>query len=174
MLMNKGRVAMKLQNLKKSLFFSVLMCVVGFSAQSQMLDLMGSMAVGGAQSVKSVQSVGLMNKKLRNTQFLSQLQMKVADITMTYFGHYQSMSVQSMTFQNIKVVFKPVNNGDNFKASIFPVSQVLCRDLLNARFDNLVGFRSVDDGSFRDYTPQQARADDALCITSDTLSLIFQ
>lgn len=165
---------MKVQLIKKSFIFSLLFVVCTGSVQAQMLDLMGSMAVGGAQSVESARSLGRMNKALRSNQFLSQLQFKIAEISTTYFGNYQSMSIQSFNENGLKVVFRPVNNGQNFEAFISPVNQGLCQTLLTTRFENLIEYRLMSGGSFQNYKPAQAASNTSLCVTVNAVSLILQ
>ena len=165
---------MKVQILKKSLFFSMLSLIVCNSIQAQMIDLVGSMAVSGAQNVGALRSVSQMNKTLQNSLFMEQLQLKIIEISTTYFGNYQNMKVQSININGVNVVFQPVNAGRNYQAFISPVSEHLCRLLLKSSFDNLYSIRAIDNGFSTDYTLQEARSDAGLCITSDALALIFE
>ena len=160
--------------IKKSLFISMLSLFMTFEVGAQMLDLMGGMSVGGLQSANSARSIAQMNRALKNTQFLNQLQMKIADLTTSYFGNYQNMAVQSMRYQNVKVVFKSVNNGQNYEAFISPLSQDFCEKIIDTGFDNLAYFRFVSNGISTDYTIQQARSDAGLCVTSDAVALILK
>jgi len=165
---------MNKQKLKKSLFFSSLFYILTFSVQAQMIDLIGSMGIGAAQTTQSVKSVGQMNNVLRSQQFLNELQLKIADITTTYFGNYQQMPIRSAQIGNIKIIFRPVDNGQHYEAYISPLTQDLCLKLLQTRFDNLVRYRLVNDGSFQDYTVAQVRSNTGLCVTTDAMALIFQ
>ena len=139
-----------------------------------MLDLMGSMGVGAVQTTQSVKSVGQMNRALHTQQFLNELQLKIAEITTTYFGNYQKMPTQSTYIENTKVVFRPVDSGQHYEAYIFPVTQNLCVSLLQASFDNLVRYRLVSEGSFTDYTVTQVRNNTGLCTTTNAIALVLQ
>ena len=165
---------MKLQILKKSLFFSGLSLIFSFPIHSQMLDLMGSMAVGGAQTGASVRSVGNMNRTLQSVLFFEQLQEKNAEISTTYFGNYQNMKIQNIQINGVKVIFQPVDEGTKYQAFISPISEQLCRSLIQASFENLHSFRFIDQGSSVDYTVQQARSNPEICLTTDALALIFK
>jgi hypothetical protein len=159
---------------KKVLFISALSVFVVCNGKAQMLDLMGGMAVEGVQSANSLRSVGLMKRTLNITQFLNHLQMKITDLTTSYFANYQNMPVQSMNYQDVKVVFRAVNNGQNYEAFISPLSYDLCQKIVSAGFDNLAYFRFVDNGVSSDYTVQQALSNAGLCISSDAVALILK
>ena len=165
---------MKVYLYKKTLFFSMLFIILSLKAHTQMLDLMGSMAVEETQTVDSVRSVNQMKQALYVGQFLNHLQMKIAQITTSYFGNYQNMPIQNMNYQNIKVVFRPVNEGRNFEAFISPLSQQLCQKLVNTQFDNLAYFRFINNGMSSDSTFQQARSNAGLCVVSDAIALILE
>ena len=165
---------MKRQILKKSLFFSILSLIISYPIQAQMIDLIGSMAVGGAQNVGAVHSVGNMNRTLQNVLFFEQLQEKNAEISTTYFGNYQNMKIQTININGVKVVFQPVNEGKNYQAFISPITNRLCRSLIQSSFDNLVSLRFIVQGFSTDYTLQQARSNPQICTTTDALSLVFE
>ncbi|MBP5534015.1 MAG: hypothetical protein J6Y03_00715 [Alphaproteobacteria bacterium] len=165
---------MKQKNLKKILFINILLCFSSFSVQSQMIDLMGSMGVSGTQTINDVKKVNQMNKSVHSMQFINELQMKNVDISTTYFGNYQKMSTQSATIGNVKVIFKPVNNGKNFEAFIPSIQSSLCSSLLSNRIDNVVSYRFVTNGKSKEYTPAQIRSKSGVCDGVTGLALIFK
>ena len=165
---------MKHRNLKKILFFNVLLYFSSFSVQAQMMDLMGSMAIGGSQTINDVKAVGQMNKSMQNVQFLNELQMKNVDISTTYFGNYNRMSTQSVIIGNTKVTFKPTDNGQHFEAYIPSVSETLCSSLIRNKIDNLVKYRFVTGGKSKTYTPSQLQGKSDICNGVSAIGLIFQ
>lgn len=165
---------MKQQILNKTLFFCMLSLILTKPMHAQMLDLMGSMAVGGSQTVGSVRSVGQMNNAFKMQQFINALQLKNAEISTTYIGNYQNMKIQSININGVKAVFQPVNEGHNYQAFISPVTQQFCQKLSKTPFDNLVMIRAIDNGSSSDFSVRQARSNSDFCITTDALSLVFE
>ena len=63
--------------------------------------------------------------------------MKIADITMTYFGEYKNMPIQKMSVGGVSVTFKSVGQGNYYEATVTPVSTSLCADVLGWPFENL-------------------------------------
>ena len=122
---------------KKSIVLSMLAVGVNLTAQAQMVDLMGSMGLQGLQTIEATKSVGQATNKLKNTQIIQQMQMKIADITMTYFGEYKNMPQQRMSVNGVSVTFKSVGQGNYYEATVAPVSAGLCADLLGRPFENL-------------------------------------
>lgn len=62
----KGKMfQMRHRNLEKILFINILL-FSSLSVQAQMMDLMGSMAIGGSQNIDGVKAVGQMNKLLHD------------------------------------------------------------------------------------------------------------
>lgn len=122
---------------KKSIVLSMLAFGVNLTAQAQMVDMMTSLGLQGLQTVEATKSVGQATSKLKNTQIIQQMQMKIADITMTYFGEYKNMPVQKMSVGGVSVTFKSAGQGDYYEAVVAPVSAGLCVDLLGRPFENL-------------------------------------
>ena len=167
---------MKMQSkqIKKALFFSGLFLFLSVPVQAQMMDLMGAMAVGGAQTASSVKSIGMANQKLKFISFLNALQMKIADITMTYGGNYKHMVISNLTDAQTKVIFRPVEQGKYFEAFISGVDQSLCQELIKTPFDTLVKYRIVTNGTSQTYRPNELRNNTGLCMFADEMALIFQ
>ena len=167
---------MKMQSkqIKKLLFFSSLSLVLSVPVQAQMMDLMGAMAVGGAQTTGAVKSIGTANQKLKFISLLNALQMKIADITMTYGGEYQNMVVSSLNEGQTKIVFYPVEEGRYFEAFISGINQSLCQELIRTPFDTLVRYRIVTNGTSQTYRPNELRNNTGLCMFADEMALIFQ
>ena len=172
--MSGGMFQMNRQNLRKILFFSMLLCSMSSLSQGQMIDLIGSMGVGGVQTTESLKGVRQMNNALHGNQVLNELQLNIADISTTYFNGFQRMSKRTVTVGNVKIIYRPVDNGQHYEAYITPVSRDLCSTLLNARLGNLVRYRLVNGGSSRDYTMDQVRGNSGLCVTTDAIALILQ
>ena len=122
---------------KKLIVLSMLAVGVNLTAQAQMVDLMGSMGLQGLQTIEATKSVGQATGKLKNTQIIQQMQMKIADITMTYFGEYKNMPIQKMSVGGVSVTFKSAGQGNYYEAVVSPVSAGLCVDLLGRPFENL-------------------------------------
>ena len=167
---------MKMQSkqIKKLLFFSSLLLVLSVPVQAQMMDLMGAMAVGGAQTTGAVKSIGTANQKLKFISLLNALQMKIVDITMTYGGEYQNMVVSSLNEGQTKIVFYPVEEGRYFEAFISGINQSLCQELIRTPFDTLVKYRIVTNGTSQTYRPNELRNNTGLCMFADEMALIFQ
>ena len=71
--------------IKKFLFISMLLSISA-NVNAQMVDLIGSMGVGGAMDAGSVRSVGMANNRLKSMQLINDINMKMVDIVLSYEG----------------------------------------------------------------------------------------
>ena len=161
-------------NLKKILFISMLSCFSLNQVHAQMVDLIGSMGIGAAQTASSVKSVSNMNKAVQVQQFINQLQMEIAMITTSYFGNYKKMPVQNKSVNGVKVTFKPADEKNALAISIPLSNQDFCQKLISHPFDNLRSVHLIDEGRVSKYTPRQAFSNHNLCAGADTIVLIME
>jgi hypothetical protein len=156
------------------LFISMLSCFSLNQVHAQMVDLIGSMGIGAAQTASSVKNVGKMNKTVQAQQFINQLQMEIAMIITSYFGNYKSMPVQNKTVNGVKVTFKPADEKNALAVSIPLNSLDFCQKLISYPFDNLRSVHLIGKGRVSKYTPRQAFSNHNLCSGADTIVLIME
>ena len=142
--------------MKKLLFFSMLFEIWTVGANAQMMDLMGSMAVGGAMDAGSVKSVGAMNRQLKKTQFVSDIQMKVVDIMTTYAGQYQRLKPSQINAGGVNVVFTSAENGRAFQATVKTPTVSTCQTLLITYWDGASYLNITTDGQTQKMTLSEA------------------
>ena len=161
--------------MKKLLFFSMLFEIWTISANAQMMDLMGSMAIGGAMDAGSVKSVGTMNRQLKKTQFVSDIQMKVVDIMTTYAGQYQRLKPSQIKAGGVNVVFSSAENGRAFQATVKTPNLSTCQTLLTTYWDGASYLNIATDGQTQKMTLSEAASSaDKMCQKAKAVSIIYQ
>lgn len=87
--------------MKKVALFSVLM-LLGFSAQAQMTDTLGALAIQGELSTEGYKAVNQGQRAFNRMQFQQDLAALVADIQMTYMGNYSGISKAGIMGEGIR------------------------------------------------------------------------
>jgi len=158
--------------IKKFLFINMLF-IIPVCANAQMIDIMGSMGVGGAMDAGAAHSVGMANNRLKSTQLISDINMKMADIMMSYEGRYHKMPTQTITSAGKKVVFRPVNG--RVEAYIEKINENICLSLLTAGWQNVDQFRVVKQtGSSVIDRAQASKAGTTVCQNVKDFTIIFK
>lgn len=114
----------------------MLALLVAFPAYAQMTDVLGSMAVQGAMTRNSVQSVSSMNSKTAAISTLQNLQMVILDIRSQYWGRYQGLS-ENLSDVGLNGTARATDNGQAFEISLNNVSEQVCQFVLSGQLDGL-------------------------------------
>ena len=85
---------------KEVLFLAFLM--FGFSAQAQMADTLGALAIQGELSTEGYKAVNQGQRAFNRMQFQQDLAALIADIQMTYMGNYTGISKASIMGEGIR------------------------------------------------------------------------
>lgn len=80
----------------------LLLMLVGFSAQAQMTDTIGALAIQGELSSEGYKSVNQGLNAFNRMQFQQDLAALVADIQMTYMGNYAGISKSGIISEGIR------------------------------------------------------------------------
>ena len=160
--------------IKKLLFISMLFEFVSVGVSAQMMDLMGSMAVGGTMDAGSTKMIGTANQRLKSTQLMSDIQLNVVDIMTSSGGRYRRMKEREITSGGTKVTFRSTSDG-HLEAYIHPLSVPLCQSLLTSRWDGATGLKVKSGNKNVDLTVGEAsaRATKA-CVDAKSMSIFFQ
>ena len=158
--------------IKKLLFINML-SLISVCANAQMIDIMGSMGVGGAMDAGAARSVGMANNRLKSTQLITDINMKMADVMMSYEGRYNQMPTQIINSAGKKVVFRPVNG--QVEAYVEKVNENICLSLLTASWQNVDHFRVVKQtGSSVIDRAQATKARADVCRNVKDFAIIFK
>ena len=161
--------------IKKLLFINMLFVILPVCAHAQMIDLIGSMGVGGAMDASATRSVGMANRKLSTTQLQSAIHMQMADILTAYTGDYNRMSKRTVTTGGHKVVFQPTDQGRAVEAKIENVGEKECAALLRTNWEAATKIRVQSARGSKDVAVNQASAKASqICKDSKSVSVIFQ
>lgn len=161
--------------IKKILFYSMLFGCLPFCVNAQMIDLVGSMAVGGAMDTEAVKSVGTMNRQLKKTQLISDIQMKVVDIMTTYGGYYKRMRPSEIVSRGIKVHFDQAEKGDAFQATVNNPDTQTCQTLLTTRWEGASYLNVVFGGQTKKLNLSEASSSaTTICLKAKAISIIYQ
>ena len=161
--------------MKKLLFYSVLFEFLSFCVNAQMMDLMGSMAIGGAMDAGSVNAVGTMNRQLRKTQLVSDIQMKVVDIMTTYGGQYKRLKPSEINSGGVKVMFSSVEDGRAFQATVNHPNPQTCQTFLTTRWEGASYLNVVSGGQKKKVSFSEASSSaGTLCKKAESISIIYQ
>ena len=82
------------------LVFAMLLC--GFSANAQMADTLGALAIDGELSTEGYKAVNQGQRALGRMQFQQDMATLVSDIRITYMGNYSGISKESVMSQGIR------------------------------------------------------------------------
>ncbi len=121
---------------------SVLICGMAFGVSAQMIDLIGSGAVGGALTKESITSINQGMNALKYTQIMQAISQNAAMIKIKYMGDYVKVGRSDI----VGNPFKPYqfNVGSSTKNRFFielkGVEQKLCRRLVTSG----VGAQDID------------------------------
>ena len=77
--------------IKKVILISAIM-LCGFSANAQMTDTLGALAIQGELSTEGYKAVSQGQRAFNRMQFQQDLAALVADVQMTYMGNYKGLS----------------------------------------------------------------------------------
>lgn len=89
--------------MKKTVLIAA-MLLSGFSAQAQMADTLGALAIQGELSTEGYKAVNQGQQALSRMQFQQDLAMLVNDIRITYMGNYSGISKENIMSQGIRGV----------------------------------------------------------------------
>lgn len=95
--------------MKKTVLIAA-MLLSGFSAQAQMADTLGALAIQGELSTEGYKAVNQGQQALNRMQFQQDLAMLVNDIRITYMGNYSGISKENIMSQGIRGVDWDVND----------------------------------------------------------------
>ncbi|MBQ9738516.1 MAG: hypothetical protein IJV75_03280 [Alphaproteobacteria bacterium] len=131
---------MKVNNIVK--VFGVFACSIAFSASAQMLDLLGSGAVGGAMTKESVSSVNQGMNALKYTQIVQALSQNAAIIKIKYMGNYTRVGTSDISGNPFRPYHYNIGHiGNNrFYIELTGVEQELCKRL----FSSGVGAKEIN------------------------------
>lgn len=130
----------------KKWYLLSLLCA--FPAYAQMTDVMGAMAVQGAMTRNSVQSISAVNNKMSAISTLQNLQMLILDIRSQYWGNYKGLS--EPLSGGLTGTVKATDNGQAFEITLPDVSNQACQFVLSGQLDGLK--RGVLNG--KTFSPQ--------------------
>ena len=122
---------MKVNNILK--IFSILICGVAFSASAQLLDVLGSGAIGGAMTKGSVSSVNQGMNALKYTQIVQALSQNAAMIKINHMGNYANVGrsdISGNPFHPYNYNIGSIGN-NRFYIELSGIEQNLCRRLLS-------------------------------------------
>ena len=128
----------------------ILALLAALPAQAQMTDVLGSMAVQGAMTRSSVQSVSSANSKMAAISVLQNLQMLILDIRTQYWGQYKGLS--ETLSDGMTGTVKATEDGHAFEITLTQVSQQVCQAVLSGRLDGLKSGK-LNGKSFSPQTP---------------------
>lgn len=117
--------------MKKFLFIFCLLFVT--SSQAQMVDLLSGMAVQGALTQQSAQSVSQGFSQLKKTQLLSGLNQASAEIKTLYLGNYSRVSKNSVSASYFQGVNYQIGNlgTTEFFIQLNQIDEVVCSYLVS-------------------------------------------
>jgi hypothetical protein len=88
----------------KKLILTLILALCGFSAQAQMTDTLGALAIQGELSTEGYKAVNQGQRAFNRLQFQQDLAALVADIQMTYMGNYAGLSKAGIMSEGIRGV----------------------------------------------------------------------
>ena len=86
----------------KKLILALISALYGFSAQAQMTDTLGALAIQGELSTEGYKAVNQGQRAFNRLQFQQDLAALVADIQMTYMGNYAGLSKAGIMGEGIR------------------------------------------------------------------------
>lgn len=84
------------------LFFILTLC--GFSAQAQMTDALGSLAIQGEIANRGYKAVNQGRRAVNRLQFQQDLASLISDIQITHLGNYRNISKHTISSRGIRGV----------------------------------------------------------------------
>ncbi|MBP5160549.1 MAG: hypothetical protein ILP11_00640 [Alphaproteobacteria bacterium] len=144
----------------------LLALLAALPAQAQMTDVLGSMAVQGAMTRSSAQSVSSGTSKAAAISTLQTLQMIILDIRSQYWGQYKGLS-ENLSDSGLTGTARATDNGHAFEITLPNVSAQACQFILSGRLDGLK--RGKLNG--KSFSPQTPPTKD--CKSQNKLQLIL-
>ena len=88
----------------KKILLIISFALCGFSAQAQMADTLGALAIQGELSTEGYKAVNQGQRAFNRLQFQQDLAALVADVQMTYMGNYAGLSKAGIMSEGIRGV----------------------------------------------------------------------
>lgn len=113
---------------------SVLICGMAFSVSAQMIDLIGSGAVGGALTKESTTSINQGMNALKYTQMIQALSQNAAMIKIKYMGDYAKVGRSDIAGNPFKPYQFNVGSStkNRFFIELIGIEQKLCHRLVTS------------------------------------------
>lgn len=148
----------------------MVLALTAASAQAQMVDLMGSMAVDGALTTQSVQQVSRGRRQVLYHQFVNAMDLKNTEILTSGRTDYSHLPISRVSAGGVTATFQ--GEGAFYQATFSTMTPALCRLLIAHTWPNAVEVRfATPTGSV--VAPFGATSADQ-CDSAQNITLIFQ
>lgn len=104
--------------------------MLGFSAQAQMTDLIGSMAIQGQMSTQGMGAYGIASTLHNKNTLMQELQIQVIEIKTKYLNGYSNVSRETIKSPILKKYNTQIkSDGNSFYFELHNVDSKLCKTL---------------------------------------------